>query len=300
MLEQVDTIKSRLDNIPEILNRFRQSVLADAVSGKLTANWRKTNLSSQFLVDQPAINEFRGKKLSILPEKWQWLKFDQVAVVASSLQDPLLTPDAIHIAPNHIQSGTGQLLEYTTILEDKVTSAKHRFYSGQILYSKIRPYLCKVVRADFTGLCSADMYPINSKINTQFLFRWMLSNQFTDWASNGESRSVLPKINQKDLGKIPVPTPPLKEQTEIVTQVEKLFTYADKIEQQVKEAQTRVDNLTQSILAKAFRGELTADWRAENPDLISGENSAAALLARIKAEREKLAPAKKIRKKSKV
>ena len=52
-----------------------------------------------------------------------------------------------------------------------------------------------------------------------------------------------------------------------------------------KAAKERVDNLTQAILAKAFRGELTADWRAANPDLISGDNSAEALLARIRAER---------------
>ena len=61
---------------------------------------------------------------------------------------------------------------------------------------------------------------------------------------------------------------------------------------------TRVNNRTQSILAKAFRGELTAQWRAENPDLISGENSAAALLEKIKAERAASGGKKASRKKS--
>jgi type I restriction enzyme S subunit len=74
--------------------------------------------------------------------------------------------------------------------------------------------------------------------------------------------------------------------------------FADQIEQQVKNAQGRVNNLTQSILAKAFRGELTTQWRAENPDLISGENSAEALLAKIQEEREKLKPKKAAKKKS--
>lgn len=67
--------------------------------------------------------------------------------------------------------------------------------------------------------------------------------------------------------------------------MEQLFAYADTVEQQAKVAKARVDNLTQAILAKAFRGELTADWRAANPDLIRCDNSAAALLARIQAER---------------
>ncbi|MEO3736816.1 hypothetical protein [Shewanella baltica] len=72
---------------------------------------------------------------------------------------------------------------------------------------------------------------------------------------------------------------------------------ADKVEAQVNAAQTRVNNLTQSILAKAFRGELTADWRAANPELISGESSAEALLEKIKFERQFML-GKKTRKKA--
>ncbi|MGI1946352.1 hypothetical protein [Shewanella glacialipiscicola] len=78
-----------------------------------------------------------------------------------------------------------------------------------------------------------------------------------------------------------------------VRRVEELFAFADKVEAQVNAAQSRVNNLTQSILAKAFRGELTADWRAANPELITSENSASALLKYIKAERETLAVKKK-------
>ena len=77
----------------------------------------------------------------------------------------------------------------------------------------------------------------------------------------------------------------MEEQTEIVRRVERLFAYADSVEQQVAAARQRVDKLTQAILAKAFSGELTADWRAAHPELISGEQSAVALLARIQAER---------------
>ena len=79
--------------------------------------------------------------------------------------------------------------------------------------------------------------------------------------------------------------------------VEELFAFADTIEQKAAAALERVNNLTQSILAKAFRGELTADWRAANPELISGDNSAEALLAKIQAEREALALDKKAVKK---
>jgi type I restriction enzyme S subunit len=111
-------------------------------------------------------------------------------------------------------------------------------------------------------------------------------------------QQVQPKINQKIVCAAPISLPPFEEQTEIVRRVEQIFTFADQIEQRVKDAQSRVNHLTQSILAKAFRGELTAEWRERNLDLISGENSAQALLARIKAEQANLKPKKKARKKS--
>ena len=296
LLAQVENTKARLERIPKILKRFRQSVLAAAVSGRLTEEWRTRNECQEFNPEAPSQSEFRGEELTELPAGWAWLRFDQVAKIASNLVDPNNYPDAIHIAPNHIESGTGVVSGYQSVKEDGVTSPKHRFFTGQILYSKIRPYLCKVSVAGFEGLCSADMYPVVAFGSRSYLFRWMLSSQFTNWASNAESRSVLPKINQKDLSKIPVPTPPEEEQTEIVRQLDQLFAHADYIEQQVNNALARVNNLTQSILAKAFRGELTEQWRKENLELISGENSAEALLARIKAERADTKPMKRARK----
>lgn len=297
LLAQVERTKARLERVPDILKQFRQSVLAAAVSGKLTEGWREENYYNFFDSNISGLKVFRDQELRQLPANWAWLRFDQVADIASNLMSPLDFPNDIHIAPNHIESGSGCVSGYQTILADAVTSPKHRFFKGQILYSKIRPYLCKVALAEFTGLCSADMYPINSKILTTYLYRWMLTPQFTDWASNAESRSVLPKINQKDLSQIPVPTPPLEEQTEIVRRVETLFAHADKIEQQAQAGLARVNQLTQSILAKAFRGELTTQWRKDNPELISGENSAEALLVKIRAEKSAMG-GKKIKKTS--
>ncbi|WLD58521.1 hypothetical protein NFC81_01690 [Salinispirillum sp. LH 10-3-1] len=82
----------------------------------------------------------------------------------------------------------------------------------------------------------------------------------------------------------------------VVRRVDQLFAHADRIEQQVNNALARVNNLTQSILAKAFRGELTEEWRKENPELISGEHSAEALLERVKAERAAMTSTKLSRK----
>lgn len=73
----------------------------------------------------------------------------------------------------------------------------------------------------------------------------------------------------------PIRKPPFEAQTEIVHRVDRLFSHSDRIEQQANNALARVNNLTQSILAKAFRGELTEQWRKDNPELIIGESIAA-------------------------
>ncbi len=92
-------------------------------------------------------------------------------------------------------------------------------------------------------------------------------------------------LNLKILKELPIAFPPIEEQVKIVEVAGELFTYADKLESQITEARKRIDKLTQSILAKAFRGELVP----QNPD----DEPAEQLLARIQAQREAEAAAKK-------
>ena len=123
----------------------------------------------------------------------------------------------------------------------------------------------------------------------------MVSPQMQDAIIRNASSTTLPILNKSRFSKLFAAVPRLEEQTEIVRRVDQLFAHADRIEQQVNNALARVNKLTQSILAKAFRGELTEQWRQDHPDLISGENSAEALLQRIKAERAAAAPVKRTR-----
>lgn len=228
-----------------------------------------------------------------LPEGWEWAEFQDVADVVSDLVDPAEHQDSPHIAPNHIESGTGRLLEYATIASDKVTSPKHRFHPGQILYSKIRPYLCKAVVVEFAGLCSADMYPVAAKIDAAYLHKWLISSTFTNWASNQQGRTVLPKINQEALAVIKVPVPPLAEQRRIVAQIEALQARSRKAREALEAIPALLEQYRQSVLASAFRGDLTADWREQHPDV----EPASALLDRIRQERRRLWEEKNPRKK---
>lgn len=237
LFAKLDEAKEKAQAVVDSFETRKAAILHKAFTGELSAKWREEH--------------------GVSIDNWKTTRFDSVAAIRSNLVDPAEYQSFPHIAPDNIEKKTGVLLEYHTIAEDGVTSGKHRFYSGQILYSKIRPYLSKAVVVDFDGLCSADMYPIEAYQNARCLWYYMLSDEFLLQASTAGSRSVLPKINQKELSALTVHLPTNdREQEEIARILDELF---DK-EQQTKEAAEivldQIELMKKSILARAFRGEL--------------------------------------------
>jgi type I restriction enzyme S subunit len=151
------------------------------------------------------------------PETWAWARFFSVVDIATNLVRPELYANYPHIAPDNIEKATGTLLICCSVLQDKVTSPNHLFHKGQIIYSKIRPLLRKAVIAPFDGLCSADMYPLNTSLNQKYLLRYILSDAFNlQVAAAMSSRVKMPKINKEELANIYMAIPPQNEQVEIV------------------------------------------------------------------------------------
>lgn len=265
IVERIESLFSKLVEAKEkaqiALDSFeirRAAILHKAFTGEITKIWREKN--------------------DVNLERWVIKEFSEVAKIKSNLVQPIDYMNAPHIAPDNIEKKTGVLLDYNTIAEDGVTSGKHRFNSGQILYSKIRPYLSKVVMVDFDGLCSADMYPIEANENVKYLWYYMLSDAFLDQASNAGSRSVLPKINQKEMSKIRVPMCNIEEQDEIVRILDKIFE-KERHAKELVSVIDKIDNLKKAILARAFRGDLGTN----NPE----EESALELLKEILSSQDK-------------
>lgn len=204
-----------------------------------------------------------GEKCWTLPTNWEWVSFCQVVEVSSSLVQPRTILTLPHVAPDNIQSCSAKLLSYKTIGEDGVISPKHRFYPGQILYSKIRPYLRKAVLVDFEGGCSADMYPLNASevLEARYLLRWLVSEDFTSFAVRHQGRTVLPKINQNALNQTPLPLPPLAEQKRIVAKLDALSAKSARARTELARIETLVSRYKHALLGRAFSGELTREWR---------------------------------------
>lgn len=323
LLAQVEATQARLARIPDIIKRFRQSVLAAAVSGKLTEEWRQKNhtlnkISLTEIDSYWALQHLKiGKKrptlnitktfslnetpVSEIPASWVNTHIGYVfdvyvgATPSRSVEDywngDVPWVSSSEVAFCRIDSTKEKI---TTLGLSKTSTNIHppgTVMLAMIGQGKTRGQVAILdIDACHNQNTAALRVPDGFAISEYLYF--YLTNRYE------ETRKIGGGNNQQALNKgfvqsMEFSLPPYDEQQEIVRRVEQLFAYADKIEQQANAAKERVDNLTQAILAKAFRGELTADWRAANPDLISGDNSAAALLARIQAERATAKPRKR-------
>ena len=254
LFDQIETIKEASNKIPELLKNFRQQVLTYAVTGKLTERWRIENeIENEFVSIET--DKHRDYNYNI-PDTWKLLSFSNVVSIESNLVNPNDYKDYPLIAPDNIESMTGRILSKPTVAEIAPKSSKHYFTKDSLVYSKIRPYLSKIAYVDFDGLCSADMYPLKTKLNIFYLYYYMLSSEFLSFATTAGERIVLPKINQKSLNIIPVPVPSLKEQEEIVKRVQILFDILDDVERRYNTLCEKLDKLPQALLCKAFKGEL--------------------------------------------
>lgn len=332
LLAQVESTKARLEQIPQILKRFRQAVLAAAVRGELTEGWHTDpNLvSAKSILNEIETERNQAKNNNLIKQSfgkhkdtsplfhvpsnsWEWVCLEQIcatnnnALKAGPFGSALKKADCVEVGykvygQEQVISGSESLETYR-INDDKYEQLKSCATGpGDILISlvgTIGKVLVLSAQAEF-GIINPRLVKItlHNTISPQYIKTYLdspVSHSFFKGFSHGGTMEIL---NLGILKELPIALPPLEEQHEIVRRVEQLFAYADTIEKQVNSALTRVNSLTQSILAKAFRGELTAQWRAENPDLISGENSAAALLEKIKAERAASGGKKASRKKA--
>lgn len=157
------------------------------------------------------------------------------------------------IAPNHIENGTGKVLEVVSAAAQNAISGKYRFAKGQVVYSKIRPNLNKVFIADFDGLCSADMYPLSAKdgILTKYLYYVLTSKPFLEYATVCSIRTSIPKLNRTDMSNFRISCPDVSSQKEFIDKMQQVDTSIENCRTHISSAQTLLNTLTNYYLGGA-------------------------------------------------
>lgn len=300
LLAQVETTKARLERIPEILKNFRQSILISAFSGKLTEGWRLKNNSNNVVVKHNANlpkltqNEYYFDAV----EGWQWIRLGAVVSLINGDRGKNYPNKSEYVKDGIPFINTGHINADGTLAEERmnfISEAKYDSLNGgktkstDLVYCLRGATMGKTSRVHYKiGAIASSLVIVRPSdyIDRDFAYYFLISPPAKNLISEFDNGSAQPNLSAKSLATYPLQLPSFKEQIEIVSRVEELFNFAARAEKKATAALERVNKITQSILAKAFRGELTVDWRAANPGLISGENSAEVLLEKIKGERE--------------
>ncbi len=276
LFAHLDKLKARLEQIPQLMKDFRQSVLTKAVTGKLTEDWREGNFNKK------------------IPDTNHDPEFPWPALTSHEL--------CAHITKGTTPKNNGftnsgiPFLKVYNIVENKINFnyrpqfvdlethntflKRSRVYPSDVLMNIVGPPLGKVaiVPDDFpewnVNQAIAIFRP-KEKITNKFLYL-VLTEEGCLWDILLETKGVVGQSNLslEQCRSLRIPLPSLEEQTEIVTRVESLFAKADKIEKQYQLLKEKIDTLPQAILAKAFKGELV--------EQLPTDGSAEGLLKEIK------------------
>ncbi len=310
VLGRVDACRARLDRVPALLKRFRQSVLAAAVSGKLTEEWREKNAdvidaeASLVAAESTKSGRLRVQKadapldaidLFQVPPKWSWVKNHRLAIDSNTAicAGPFGT---IFKAKDFRDSGIpiiflrhvaeGRYLTRKPGFMDKaVWKVQHQEYSvhgGELLVTKLGdPPGTACIYPEGIGVAMVTPDVMKMDVDQRvalplflmYFFNSPLCKDLVGQMAFGVTRL---RIDLTMFKNFPIPLPPLPEQQEIVRRVEDLFAFADRIEARLATAQKTVERLTPATLAKAFRGELVPQDPNDEP--------ASALLERLRSQ----------------
>jgi type I restriction enzyme S subunit len=287
--------KASLENIPLLLERLRQSVLAAAFRGDLTAEWRlqqtERDAGSR---DLQAVSDAQSNNL---PPGWHWTSLDQVTEIAGGLTKngtkrglaprkvPLVSVAAVHlreIRPDAIGSigllqedgARGELRQDDLLLVEGNGSLAHigrvALWDGSVPEARHQNHLIR-------------LRPF--QVSPRYLLEWLASPRGRDSIiREATSAAGLYTLSLSKVARLPVPVAPPDEQHEIVARVSAALNQIRSIELLAEQATERCTMLESAALAKAFRGELIPQDSNDEP--------ASVLLERIRAEREAPRPAK--------
>lgn len=227
---EIDTLIENLRARVESAKEYKKAVITEAVTKGLDKGAKMKDSGVEWIGE--------------VPEGWKIVRFKHIASIKSNLVQPDKYMKYPQIAPDNIEKDTGRLLSHQTVEESGIISGNHLFYRGQILYSKIRPNLNKLTVAPFDGLCSADMYPIESKLPTLFMVYSMLSTYFVSQVSLIiQDRVKMPKINQEELGEIKVVVPSQQEMLTIADYLDSKCSEIDALLQNYEDQIATLENL---------------------------------------------------------
>ena len=284
LLERIHAEKERLIKEKKIKREKNPSVI---FKGADNTPYEKIGDEVRSLADEVPFD---------IPDSWEWVRLGNISSYAETKQKVNATsadPSIWGLDLEDIEKG-GRLLEYKTVGERKAVGDKTVFTKGDILYSKLRPYLLKILVAPDDGICTPEIVPfrVYGGIDPSYIVNY-LKSPYVDNLINSITYGVkMPRVGTETMTSLLVPIPPLEEQRRIVEKIDEVASAvsAYDVAYQKSEAlnSTFPEALKKSILQEAVQGKLVPQDPNDEP--------AEALLERIRAEKQRLIKEGKIKK----
>ena len=269
-------ISTELTHQLTLVKKLRQQLLQDAVQGKLVEQNKKDEPASELLRKIKAEKEklIAEKKLKKekelppikpeeipfeIPENWSWCRLGEICNYGSS---PKAEPKSLNdntwvLDLEDIEKETSNLLCKVRFNERNSLSTKSKFKKGEVLYSKLRPYLDKVIVADEDGVCTTEILPLKLYGNLNpFYIRFTLKRiDFLKYVNSVTKGMKMPRLGTTDGQIALIPLPPLAEQNQIVQKLDELMQYCNELEASIKDSESQNEKLLQQVLREALRKE---------------------------------------------
>lgn len=195
-----------------------------------------------------------------IPDTWRWVRLGDISTYDENLKQiksSHLNMEDWILELEDIEKNSYCISKRVLKKERNCLSNKYIFKKGNILYSKLRPYLKKILIADVDGFCTSEIIPFSArfKIDEKILFYFFISPFVDSYISNIMYGINLPRLSIENMKNLYFPLPPLEEQKEIVRILDEVLERENKISEILK-MEEQINLLEKSILNKAFRGEL--------------------------------------------
>ena len=231
-----------------------------------------------------------------IPEGWSWVRLGSIIDFSksSSVKPNEIEQDSWVLDLEDIEKDTGVLLAKKRMKDIQSKSDKHIFYSGNVLYSKLRPYLNKVIIADENGYCTSEILAFDfGMILNKYAQIYLMTPYFVDYAMSDAYGVKMPRLGSKQGNNALMPLPPLNEQVRIAAQLANIAPIVNRYAASQSELDRLnaeiFERLKKSVLQESIQGKLVP----QNPD----DEPALVLLERIKTEKAKLFQAGKLKNK---
>jgi type I restriction enzyme S subunit len=204
-----------------------------------------------------------------IPNNWVWTTLGEISNYGDSNNVSVtdIADDEWILELEDLEKDTASIIQILSKKERSIKGVRHKFKKGDVLYSKLRTYLNKVLVAPQIGYCTTEIIPFNSYcgISTHYLCHVLRSAYFLDYTQQCGYGVKMPRLSTNDACKGMIPLPPLAEQHRIVAEIEKWFSLIDIIENGKSDLQTTIKQTKSKILDLAIHGKLISQDLNDEP-----------------------------------